>query len=245
MLDKLSAPFPKEAISWRAQSVTQDGKKAMALAYIDARDVMNRLDDVCGLGGWQCKYSHAGQKTICDIGIKVTQLITVKEDGVLETTVKWIWRADGAGDSDVEAEKGAMSDAFKRAAVRFGIGRYLYDLDAPWVPCETYEKNGKLHWKKWSEDPWKFVKSPIKQSFEAYKQQNAKWQVIKDEIIAYACEVDATHAGLSNIWYKYEMELAIFKRSDSEIYDQLVKVKDAAKGDITNLNMMKEQLGDK
>jgi hypothetical protein len=91
----------------------------MALAYIDSRDVQDRLDAVCGAGGWQCRYPHAGQKTVCEIGVKI--------DG------EWIWKADGAGDSDVEAEKGALSDAFKRAAVKWGIGRYLYDLDSPWV----------------------------------------------------------------------------------------------------------------
>ena len=67
----LAAEFPKQAISWRAQSVTQDGKKALALAYIDARDVMQRLDEVCGVNCWQCKYSHANGKTICDIAIKI------------------------------------------------------------------------------------------------------------------------------------------------------------------------------
>jgi hypothetical protein len=36
----------------------------------------------------------------------------------------------------MEAEKGALSDAFKRAAVRWGIGRYLYDTDSPWVAIE-------------------------------------------------------------------------------------------------------------
>lgn len=140
----LFAEFPKEDIHWRAQSVTKDGSKAMALAYIDARDVMDRLDDVCGVEGWQCRYSHAEGKTICEIGIKV--------DG------EWLWKADGAGDTQVEAEKGATSDAFKRAAVRWGIGRYLYALPAPWVPCECRENSGKHYWQKWKDDPWNYVK---------------------------------------------------------------------------------------
>lgn len=141
----LFAEFPKEDIHWRAQSVTRDGSSAMALAYIDARDVMDRLDDVCGVEGWQCRYSHAEGKTICEIGIKV--------DG------EWLWKADGAGDTQVEAEKGATSDAFKRAAVRWGIGRYLYALPAPWVPCESRESKGKLYWKAWKDDPWNYIKS--------------------------------------------------------------------------------------
>ena len=42
----LAAEFPKEDIHWRAQSLTKDGDKAMALAYLDARDVMDRLDQI-------------------------------------------------------------------------------------------------------------------------------------------------------------------------------------------------------
>jgi hypothetical protein len=144
LLTRLSAEFPRDVVSWRAQSLTKDGTKAMALAYIDARDVMDRLDDVVGPEGWQCDYPHAGQKTVCRIGIKIGD--------------EWVWKANGAGDSDIEAEKGALSDAFKRAAVLWGIGRYLYSLDAPWVPCESGEWNGKKQWKRWTADPWRFVK---------------------------------------------------------------------------------------
>lgn len=144
----LSAEFDKADVHWRAQSVRNDGAAAMALAYIDARDVMDRLDSVCGVENWQCRYSHAEQKVVCDIGIRI--------EG------DWIWKADGAGDTQVEAEKGSLSDAFKRAAVRWGIGRYLYALDAPWVPCDAYqsEYNGKKKWtwKGWKADPWEFVK---------------------------------------------------------------------------------------
>lgn len=118
----LAAPFPPSQVSWRIGATTQDKTKGIALAYIDARDVMDRLDAVCGPHGWQCDYPHANGKTVCRIGIKVGD--------------EWIWKADGAGDSDVEAEKGALSDAFKRAAVRWGIGRYLYDLGETWVAIE-------------------------------------------------------------------------------------------------------------
>lgn len=124
---KLTAPIAPERVSWRVGSTTGDKSKGMALAYIDARDVMQRLDEVCGPAGWQCRYSHANGKTVCDIGIKCD--------------TEWVWKADGAGDSDVEKEKGALSDAFKRAAVRWGIGRYLYDLDSPWVKLKAVGKS--------------------------------------------------------------------------------------------------------
>lgn len=119
---KLKRPFDPKALSWRVGATNGDKTQGIALAYIDARDVMQRLDDVMGLN-WQCKYSHANGKTICDLALKL--------DG------EWIWRAGGAGDTDVEAEKGAISDAFKRAAVLFGIGRYLYSLPNKWVPIKA------------------------------------------------------------------------------------------------------------
>jgi hypothetical protein len=138
IFEALAAPFPPEKVSWRVgtsnkkkrQRETNDNyakaTKGMALAYIDARDVMERLDDVCGPGGWQCRYPHAEGKTVCEIGISVGG--------------EWIWKADGAGDTDIEASKGALSDAFKRAAVRWGIGRYLYGISSPWCDLDEREQ---------------------------------------------------------------------------------------------------------
>jgi hypothetical protein len=123
--NQLQRPFEAKKISWRVGATTKDKTKAIPLAYIDARDVMHRLDDVFGMD-WQCRYSHAENKTICEIGVLV--------EG------EWIWRAGGAGDTDIEAEKGAISDAFKRAAVLFGIGRYLYNVPNTWEEIDEYKK---------------------------------------------------------------------------------------------------------
>jgi hypothetical protein len=138
MFDKLSAPFPPEAIHWRAQTVARNGDKALALAYIDARDVMDRLDAACGPENWQDSFTETAKgRLICTLSIRVGE--------------EWISKSDGAGDTDVEGSKGAISDALKRAAVKWGIGRYLYDLGNVWAPCESYEVDdrGKKRW-KWS-----------------------------------------------------------------------------------------------
>ena len=127
MFDALCEPFPVEAVSWRIGSTNAEKTKAKALCYIDARNVMDRLDSVCGPQWWQCNYTVApGAAIICNIGIKLGE---------------WVWKADGAGATDVEGEKGMMSDAFKRAAVRWGIGRYLYELDSPWMPIEQHGRS--------------------------------------------------------------------------------------------------------
>lgn len=145
----LAAPFDPAAIHWRAQTLTKSGDKALALAYLDARDVMNRLDEVCGPANWQDKYEETAKgRVVCSIGIRVGD--------------DWIWKADGAGDTAVEGEKGGISDAFKRAAVKWGIGRYLYALDAVWCPCESYERNGKPHWRRWTANPWDHVRNKPK-----------------------------------------------------------------------------------
>jgi hypothetical protein len=119
-IQDLHKPFGPDKISWRLGSVSKTAKRGMALAYIDARDVMERLDEVCGPENWQDTYSETAKgRMICTIQIKIGG--------------EWIGKTDGAGETDVEGEKGAISDAFKRAAVKWGIGRYLYDLKAPWV----------------------------------------------------------------------------------------------------------------
>jgi hypothetical protein len=225
-LAKLSEPFPRDAVSWRAQHFTSDGTKALALAYIDARDVMNRLDDVCGIGGWQCKYSHANGKTVCDIGI-------ICQDAAGNS--EWIWKADGAGDSDIEAEKGALSDAFKRAAVRWGIGRYLYNLEAVWCPCKTEERNGKRIFKSWVGDPWTHVKPEQKAGFETAKQASAKWQDIQAAMIAATTEAD-----LDKVGEDYKIDLAILKRGDGDVYGMLVDTGKARRLEIQQEKAMRE-----
>lgn len=123
-LDKLAAPFPANSISWRVGATSGDKSKGIALAYVDARDVMQRLDEVVGKGNWQCEYPWSDTKRlVCRVGIKIGG--------------EWIWKSNGCGDTQVEAEKGAFSDAFKRAAVLWGIAQYLYDLPNTWVELEA------------------------------------------------------------------------------------------------------------
>lgn len=130
---RLSEPFDPAIVSWRVGPTTADKSKGMALAYVDARDVMRRLDEVCGPENWQDEYPWSdGKRVVCRIGVKLLTSDPANPDRQYE----WVWKTDGAGDTDTEGEKGALSDAFKRAAVKWGIGRYLYDVDTPWVQIE-------------------------------------------------------------------------------------------------------------
>ena len=140
LMFELAKPFPRESIEWRVQRTTKDGTAGLALAYVNARTVQDRLNEVMG-SNWQSKHINYGPKTICHLGLKLND--------------EWKWRSDGAGDTNYEADKGAMSDSFKRSAVMWGIGRHLYDLPSVWVKCET--KNGRFS--RFTQDPWQVVQS--------------------------------------------------------------------------------------
>ena len=156
----LAAEFPRDEVSWRVQGKPYERNgtfSAMALAYIDARDVQDRLDDVCGPENWQDEYE------VLPSGLYVAKIGIRSEDG-------WIWKTDGAGETAVEGKKGGLSDAFKRCGVKWGIGRYLYRLDSPWVRCEVRQSKNGPAWKKWAEDPWSKVKTSSYQRAEVERE---------------------------------------------------------------------------
>jgi hypothetical protein len=133
LMERLKEPFPAEVIDWRPGSV--HGDKALALAFVDARAVQDRLDDVFGLSGWQTKLVPL------DDGCFVCELSVLVGD-------TWITRSDTGepndhGGSAENRRKGAASDALKRAAVRFGIGRYLYELERIYHPFDTEKRRLK------------------------------------------------------------------------------------------------------
>ena len=105
---------------WRVQSFSKHKPVATCVAYIDARDVMDLLDEVVGPENWQSDYKDVDGQMFAGIGIQTFRGI--------ENAPAWVWKWDTGSESNVEAEKGQASDSFKRAAVKWGIGRFLYDL---------------------------------------------------------------------------------------------------------------------
>lgn len=127
MLRQLKDPFDPKFVKWRVGATNADKTKGIALAYIDSREVTKRLDDVCGVAGWQSRYIPVEGGLICELSILI--------DGV------WITKSNAAGNTKVEAIKGGASDALKRAAAILGVGRYLYYLPNVWVPIKQQGKS--------------------------------------------------------------------------------------------------------
>lgn len=136
----LRAPFPPEDLDWRvgATQAKGDEGRGLCLVYVTARAVMDRLDLVAGPENWLDTYRREGNGTgwVCRLEVTTPAGVPVIHE-------------DGADETQVEATKGGISDALKRAAVKFGIGRYLYHVEPEWGPIERRGKTWvfKRGWK--------------------------------------------------------------------------------------------------
>jgi hypothetical protein len=123
-LSEFLRPFGYGVTKYRVMNVTKNKEKGSVAFYIDARDVMDRLDEVVGCENWQDKYT-----VLAFSDSEWVVECTLVVNGVAKTDV-------GSGD----APKDAYSDALKRAAVKFGVGRYLYDMDTGnWFPIDEWK----------------------------------------------------------------------------------------------------------
>ena len=145
-LELLKEPFPESDIEWRPQKtgLKKNGEPyALVLAYISNRAVMDRLDEVCGAGNWKNEFTQAPNGgVICKLSIAI--------DG------EWVTKEDGAENTNIEAVKGGLSGAMKRAAVQWGIGRYLYKLPNTFANFQDYGSHTvkiKNNWHKYNNPP--------------------------------------------------------------------------------------------
>jgi len=120
----LAEPFSNEEVKSRSQA-------GRSMLYITARSVMNRLDAVVGPENWWDEYSsHQDNSVFCKLSIRMP-------DGTIVT------KCDVGGNAGMQDQgdddKSGVSDAFKRAAVKFGVGRHLYKDG--WVRFNSREES--------------------------------------------------------------------------------------------------------
>lgn len=127
IMKKLKSHFKDDELEFRVGATNPDKTKGLALAYVQARAIQNRLDDVLGFDNWTVEYKEITNGFICRLGIKLNN--------------EWIYKEDGAAITDFESVKGGISSAFKRVASSgFGIGRYLYSVRNSWFPIHSKGK---------------------------------------------------------------------------------------------------------
>jgi hypothetical protein len=124
-LPHLRRPPSAAAVRFKVQNAAEEA--GQIAAYVDARFVYDRLDLVCGERWWS------------RFGPLPRALMPPRAHGDGEPpplyvrcrlTVFGVTREDVGEGSDPKA---AFSDAVKRAAVHFGVGRVLYAMRAPWL----------------------------------------------------------------------------------------------------------------
>lgn len=125
----LAAPFDLTEVKFKPQAVK--GNRALALAYVDVRAIMDRLDNVLGVENWQDRYQLLPDNSVvCRLRLRIGG--------------QWITKSDVGGPSEQpdsgDRLKAAFSDALKRAAVKFGIGRYLYRLPQQWADYDPQKR---------------------------------------------------------------------------------------------------------
>lgn len=125
----LLKPFADDEVKIKPAKVS--GGRALGLHYIDSRCVMDRLDEVVGVNGWRDEYTVlASGEVECRLSLRIAG--------------EWITKADVGGQSEQPDEgdrmKAAYSDALKRAAVKFGVGRFLYRIPQQWYDYDPAKK---------------------------------------------------------------------------------------------------------
>lgn len=100
-------------------------KGVSMLLYKNARTDMQILDETYGAMNWQKDYKEVKGNLYCGIGVWDADKAT------------WVWKWDCGTESNTEKEKGEASDAQKRSAVNWQIGRELYTSPFIWLTVAT------------------------------------------------------------------------------------------------------------
>jgi len=162
ILDKLKEVIPFKFRLWNGVGAYgQVGKKKIykkysVLWYIDARDAMDKLDEVVW-SDWSDDYKVLKNNLYCGV------------------TILWKTRWDCGTESNTEQEKGEASDSFKRACVKRWLWRFLYTLPRLTITSEE-SKSNKYNITKFVRDKFK---DKLNERYEEY--QASIWKGLKDD----------------------------------------------------------------
>jgi hypothetical protein len=151
-LQILKAPFPRDRLGVKVQSFSKDRSRAMLVLYLQHTDVQGRLEEVDP--AWTTEVLKEE---------RVGDTVYVR----LRLVLKGVSRENVGEGSD---PKGAYSDALKRCAMLFGVGRYLYDSETVWV---DYDES-RDRFRNWSfQDYDRIAKGEVAESRPGLKTTSA------------------------------------------------------------------------
>jgi hypothetical protein len=142
LLEQLEDPFDPSEIKWRVTHTTRDGSRGAVVAFADPRAYTDRLNRIFTPSGWTRTYDVS----------EVTSLSRIKREKMIQTGKVLVTSAlaigtlgthTGCGEEWADEENAltrAEAQAFKRACICFGLGRYLYNFVEMWVPLNEYRQ---------------------------------------------------------------------------------------------------------
>ena len=139
---QLAAPFPEYCIQRTEGHITGRGYDTTGIGY---QHIANRLNDVLGLGSWRAHRTvnvkeivtakgRPAFEAICDITLELGEWV----EGDFVVFAESLADGGHTAMSEADARKGAYTNAFKKAAAFFGVGRQAYEgsLDDDNLPVE-------------------------------------------------------------------------------------------------------------
>ena len=139
---QLEDPFDPSEIKWRVTHATRDGSRGAVIAFADPRAYSDRLNQIFTPSGWTRTYEVSA----------VSSVTRMKKDKLIQTgkvlvtctvTIAGLGTHADSGEEWADEENAmtsALAQAFKRACVCFGLGRYLYNFAEMWVPLNEYRQ---------------------------------------------------------------------------------------------------------
>ena len=138
--EELEKPFPIEDVSVRVGMKRKDGTAALPLFYLQAEAVRKRFDLTCEMEGATWSYDFQIVASPSDhvatnidsktLAVKATITVFKENLSVSRSSIG----EETFANENTEVYKSAETDAFKRAAARFGVGGYLRQLEKMWFP---------------------------------------------------------------------------------------------------------------
>jgi hypothetical protein len=139
---QLTEPFDPSEIKWRVTHTTRDGSRGAVIAFADPRAYSDRLNQVFTPSGWTRTYQVN----------TVSSVTRTKKDKLIQTgkvlvtctvTIAGLGTHADSGEEWADEENAmtsAQAQAFKRACICFGLGRYLYNFAEMWVPLNQHRQ---------------------------------------------------------------------------------------------------------
>ena len=142
LLEELAVPFAPDHVRWRVTNTSNDKKRGQIVAYADPRAYTDRLNALFTPRGWTREYRVETMNNITRLK-KGETIVTGKVLVTCTVTIIGLWSHSGTGEEWADDDNGMTSadaQAFKRACSCFGLGRYFYDFQAPWVDLDQHRQ---------------------------------------------------------------------------------------------------------